>query len=215
MSFQTVELIGFAASALVFLTFCMQTLLALRLIAAASNILFIIYAVVAGLTPILVLHGLLFPINIWRLQQQLMLRRRIANTFSHPPEINILMPFMTFEKFEAGSQIFSKGDLADRLYVIIDGEVRVEGVEQTIKTGEIFGEIGLFSGEGLRTGTVSAVGQVETSWINRTTVMKVFEDHPDFALALTMLITSRLIENQTTLHNQLKSNDNITVPSVS
>jgi CRP/FNR family cyclic AMP-dependent transcriptional regulator len=215
MSFQTVELIGFAASALVFLTFCMQTLLPLRLIAAASNVLFIIYAGVAGLTPILILHGLLFPVNIWRLLQQLKLRRRIASTFSHPPEINLLMPFMTFEKFEAGSQIFSKGDPADRLYVVIEGEVRVEGVEQTIKKGDIFGEIGLFSCKGLRTGTVSAVGQVETTWINRPAVIKVFEDHPDFALALTMLIASRLIENQTTLRNQLESNNNITIPTSS
>ncbi|WP_380053942.1 cyclic nucleotide-binding domain-containing protein [Falsihalocynthiibacter sp. SS001] len=213
MSFQTVELIGFAASALVFLTFCMQTLLPLRMIAAASNILFIIYAVVAGLTPILVLHGLLFPVNIWRLLQQLKVRRRIASTFNHPPEVGILMPFMTLEKFEAGSKIFSKGDPADRLYVIIQGEVRVEGVEQTIKEGEIFGEIGLFSGEGLRTGTVSAVGQVEAAWINRPTVIKIFEDHPDFALALTMLISSRLVENQNTLHSQLATN--ITVPTSS
>ena len=72
-----VELIGFAASALVFLTFCMQTLLPLRLIATASNLLFIAYAWIAGLAPIMILHMLLLPVNIWRLVQQLQMRNRL------------------------------------------------------------------------------------------------------------------------------------------
>lgn len=196
MSFQFVELIGFAASALVFLTFCMQTLLPLRLIATFSNILFIVYSAFAGLAPILILHALLLPVNIWRLVQQLRLRRRIRSMFLQAPNISTLSPFMTAETFPAGSVIFRAGDTADRLYVVLAGDVLVESVGTTIGQGEVFGEIGLFSLQGQRTATVRAVGPVSVAWIDRGTVMKIFEDHPDFALALTKLIASRLSNNQ-------------------
>ena len=206
LSLQFIELIGFAASALVFLTFCMQTLLPLRLIATFSNILFIIYAGFAGLAPILILHALLLPVNIWSLVQQLQLRGRIRRTFTHPSDISLLMPFMTKEEFEAGSAIFCKGDPANRLYVVVDGKVIIEGIEKTIEKGELFGEIGLFSSQGRRTATAHAVGQVSAAWISQPTVIKIFEDHPDFALALTKLITSRLTENQNKLREQLTAN---------
>lgn len=207
MSFQFVELIGFAASALVFLTFCMQTLMPLRLIATASNILFMVYAGFAGLAPIFILHALLLPVNILRLVQQLQLRHRLRNTFSHPPEIELLMPFMTLEEFEPGTEIFHEGGAADRLYVVIEGAVTVDDIGITIGKGGVFGEIGLFSSEGCRTASVQAAGPVSAAWINRPTVIKIFEDHPDFALALTKLIASRLTDNQKNLRDKLGSHN--------
>jgi hypothetical protein len=41
----------------------------LRCLGIASNIAFISYAIMASMTPILVLHSLLLPINIYRLAQ--------------------------------------------------------------------------------------------------------------------------------------------------
>jgi hypothetical protein len=61
--------LGWAASALVLATFCMQGMVALRLTALASNVAFIGYGASAGIDPVLMLHTLLLPLNAWRLAQ--------------------------------------------------------------------------------------------------------------------------------------------------
>jgi hypothetical protein len=61
--------IGYLASALVLMTFSMKSMRALRMCAIVSNLAFISYALVAGLMPILILHGILLPMNITRLTQ--------------------------------------------------------------------------------------------------------------------------------------------------
>jgi CRP/FNR family cyclic AMP-dependent transcriptional regulator len=63
----TVEAIGYLASALVLATFCMRDMVALRCTAIASNLAFIAYGALADLGPVLVLHLLLLPVNVWRL----------------------------------------------------------------------------------------------------------------------------------------------------
>ena len=61
------DLIGLSAAACVLATFCMQSMLALRVFAIASNVLFIVYGAAADLPPIILLHAILLPINGWSL----------------------------------------------------------------------------------------------------------------------------------------------------
>ena len=61
------DLLGFAAAGLVLLTFYVRSGSAMRAAAIASNLLFIAYAGTQGLLPVLVLHALLLPLNVWRL----------------------------------------------------------------------------------------------------------------------------------------------------
>jgi hypothetical protein len=61
------DVIGLAAATCVLATFCMQSMIALRFSAIASNVLFIIYAAGSHLLPILLLHAILLPINGWSL----------------------------------------------------------------------------------------------------------------------------------------------------
>ena len=71
-----VDILGFAAAALVLLTFGMKTMLPLRLFAIASNVLFASYGFLANIYPVMLLHLALLPLNVMRLIQ---LRRLIAN----------------------------------------------------------------------------------------------------------------------------------------
>ena len=64
-----VEIIGYLACTLVFATFYMKAMMPLRLAAIASNFAFIAYGYLGGLTPILLLHLGLLPLNGWRLCQ--------------------------------------------------------------------------------------------------------------------------------------------------
>lgn len=65
------EPIGFLAASCVFVTFCMQSMVALRSIGIFSNILFITYSYGSHLAPILILHSLLLPINCYSLMRLL------------------------------------------------------------------------------------------------------------------------------------------------
>lgn len=204
MDLSIVDLIGFAASGFVFLTFYMRTLLSLRLVAIVSNVLFIGYGLIADLVPILVLHLILFPMNALRAYQQIQSIRLMRHVIVSPPEIDHLLPLMTRVTMGAGECVFQKGDMGDRLYIVIEGEVRAEEIDKTIPAGGIFGEIALFSEDSRRTATVVCVGPVTLAWVDRGTILKLFRDQPDFALALTKLITSRASENQSMLLSRMQ-----------
>jgi len=73
------DLIGGIACILVLMTFCMRDMSRLRLIAIASNIAFVVYAVRADLMPVLALHSILLPINLLAINS--MRRDNFANPF--------------------------------------------------------------------------------------------------------------------------------------
>lgn len=81
------EPLGYLASLLVLGTFCMRGMVALRMLAIASNLAFIGYAVLAGIHPVLVLHALLLPINVWSLVDAM--KQRDA---AQPPAKSPLFP---------------------------------------------------------------------------------------------------------------------------
>ena len=65
-----VDWLGILGSLLVFASFWMKSTVPLRLLAVASNVLFIAYGYAAWLIPILVLHCALLPLNLFRLRQR-------------------------------------------------------------------------------------------------------------------------------------------------
>lgn len=65
------DLLGYLASLLVLMTFCMQGMVALRFLAIVSNVAFIGYSLLADIQPVLLLHALLLPTNVYRLAQLL------------------------------------------------------------------------------------------------------------------------------------------------
>jgi hypothetical protein len=70
------DFLGFLASGLVLTTFWMRDMLSLRLVAIASNVAFINYGHVAHILPVVVLHSILLPVNLWHVLP--MLRRSLA-----------------------------------------------------------------------------------------------------------------------------------------
>jgi hypothetical protein len=63
--------LGFCASFAVLASFCMTTIVPLRVLALTSNVLFSAYGLLAHIYPVMLLHILLLPINLlklWRLR---------------------------------------------------------------------------------------------------------------------------------------------------
>ena len=69
-----VTMIGFLAAGLVIATLSMRTMIPLRIIGLASNIAFVTYGVLFGSIPTVILHSILFPLNVYRLQHSSGLR---------------------------------------------------------------------------------------------------------------------------------------------
>ncbi len=67
----TLDGLGYFAASLVLGTFCARTMAALRALAIASNVAFILYAMSARLWPILALHAVMLPLNAMRLREAL------------------------------------------------------------------------------------------------------------------------------------------------
>jgi len=61
------DTLGYAASCAVLASFLMRTMVPLRLVAILSNILFAAFGYVQNIHPVLFLHMVLLPINVWRL----------------------------------------------------------------------------------------------------------------------------------------------------
>jgi hypothetical protein len=66
-----IDALGYLAAGAVLATFSVRSIKALRALAIISNVLFIAYAVLASLSPVLVLHALLLPLNLLRLREVL------------------------------------------------------------------------------------------------------------------------------------------------
>ena len=62
-----VDGLGFCASFAVLASFCMTTIVSLRLVALTSNVLFGTYGLIAHIYPVVFLHLMLLPINLVKL----------------------------------------------------------------------------------------------------------------------------------------------------
>ena len=89
-----IQATGYIASALVFATFCMTTMVPLRIAAISSNVGFIAYATFGHLYPVLVLHLALLPLNIFRTYRLIALDRKIQQAVREGFSIEWLKPLM-------------------------------------------------------------------------------------------------------------------------
>jgi CRP/FNR family cyclic AMP-dependent transcriptional regulator len=73
-----IDFVGYLAALTVLATFCMDTIVPLRGLAIASNVLFILYGIAGHLYPVFFLHAVLLPVNIVKIVR-LRLQVRRAN----------------------------------------------------------------------------------------------------------------------------------------
>jgi CRP/FNR family transcriptional regulator, cyclic AMP receptor protein len=102
-----IDLLGYAASATVLATFCMNTMIPLRVTAILSNILFASFGLGAHIYPVMILHLILFPVNALRLIQ---VRRVVRGTLQRTDlSMESILPIMTHRRFRAGETLIRKG----------------------------------------------------------------------------------------------------------
>jgi CRP/FNR family transcriptional regulator, cyclic AMP receptor protein len=193
---------GWLAALLVFATFFMKTMIPLRVVAIASNIAFMAYAllglefgVFGRLYPILVLHATLLPLNLVRLRQITTLTRAVREA-SDETAVRALIPFMRTETRHQGDILFAKGDAADKLYVLQEGTVLFPEIGKRISGGAVFGEVGLFAPQHRRALTAVCDDDCQLSRISRDRVLELYYQNPEFGFFLIRLVSDLVIENR-------------------
>lgn len=98
----------------------------------------------------------------------------------------------TIEQYEDGQPVFRQGDVGDRMYVVVDGAVRIfredDGAETTLATvgpNETFGELSLFD-QHPRSACATAVGDTRLRVITQEEFMSLDGDLLLWKLLLTL-----------------------------
>lgn len=170
-----------------------RTMMPLRWLAAASGVFALAYAVLAPAPITLLTAGLLLPLNLWRAVEVTRLTQRVRRAGVQADMAGVwLKPYMKSRRLKAGQVLFAKGDYADRLYMLVQGQAELAEIGRPLEAGRIFGEIALFSPEQTRTQTVRAVSDCTVLEIAGSTVKELFYQSPAFGFHLMELLAVRL-----------------------
>jgi hypothetical protein len=207
-----IELSGYLASALVFLTFYMKTMIPLRAVGILSNIAFMTYGFDGRLYPILILHATLLPLNCLRLVQMRTLIRKVHAASRGDLTMEWLVPMMRRRKCAKGEILFRRGDPAKELYLVFSGSLRLLDVGLEIGPGKVLGEIGLFAPAHQRMDTAVCETAVELGVMATEKVLELYHQDRRFGFYLIRLVSERLLEDYASLRDSVVAGRNGTVP---
>ncbi|HZL32069.1 MAG TPA: cyclic nucleotide-binding domain-containing protein [Pseudolabrys sp.] len=173
----------------------MSTMIPLRIIALGSNVLFIAYGYFDHLYPVLILHIILLPVNALRLVQLQRLVRDIRDAHREDLSIQSLLPYMKRKKYAAGEILVRKGDKADRLYYLLDGELEIVDFGKVLNAGSMIGEIGVFAPKQTRTATIKCRTDCNVFELTAHKAKELYFQDRSFGFAVMQLIITRLVEN--------------------
>lgn len=115
-----------------------------------------------------------------------------------PPSIDALAAIASPLSLRSGERLFSEGEVADHLYVVATGRLRVminERLAGVVGALEPIGEIGLLSGEP-RTATIEAIRDSQLIQIRKDQLLEFMVGNPHALVATTRVIIERLRKNQ-------------------
>ena len=188
---------------LVFFSVYMKTMKKLRIFAILANMASLVYAFLGGVIPLIILHLLLLPINLFRLYQMIDLEMKMEAAAKEGYDFSALIPMMTMRKFKAGHTIFNFEESANEFYIVKSGRIYLPEYEVELGEGCVLGEIGIFSEDNRRTSTARAVTDVVLYEIDEVTIRQLFFENPDLAIYLTKLIIRRMKTNFEHEHEKL------------
>ncbi|WP_417913216.1 Crp/Fnr family transcriptional regulator [Candidatus Electronema sp. TJ] len=191
-----IQLLGFLAAFLMFSTFYMKNMIPLRIVGIASNITFIVYTFNAHVWPIFVLHTALLPMNCLRLAQMIRLIKQVRRASEGDMSFEFMIPHMTKELLKEGDVVFRKGDAADKIYLLKSGALRVDELDVAIRPGELFGEMGVFASEQVRSATLRCKTDVELLSMTAAQIRQLYYQNPDFGFYLIQLLLKRFSQNE-------------------
>jgi CRP/FNR family transcriptional regulator, cyclic AMP receptor protein len=186
--------VGYAAAVLVFCTFYMRTMLPLRAMAIASNVAFLAYAIPLGLWPIVILHGLLLPLNIRRLLQIRQMLEHVHAARGGEIDVSRFLASLSSDQRPQGTVLFRKGDMGDDAWFIASGEIELPELGVRRGQGSFIGEVAIFSSKRVRTASAICATDVVLYQISERDLVVAFYQSPELAFAIVRTIADRMSE---------------------
>lgn len=116
-----------------------------------------------------------------------------------PRAVNALLDELETIRFSRGTTIFNEGERGDRLYIIIEGKVKLarhssdgrENLLAIMGPSDMFGELSIFD-PGPRTSSAVCVTEVTAAMMDNEQLEKWLGDHPDITSQLLRMLARRL-----------------------
>ena len=118
---------------------------------------------------------------------------RAASTNGH--SMDWLKPFTQQRKLKAGEVLFHKKEVADAMFFVISGQLRLSEMDVLLNPGSIVGELGFLSPDKVRTQTVEAIGEAVVLAIGYDRLEELYYQNPEFGFYFLRLATARLFDN--------------------
>ncbi len=150
------QILGYAAAILLIASFAMQTLVWLRYLAIAFAVALGLYGIVAAHYVVLAIAVVILAVNVWRLWEVERIggaARAAAAGAGAPITVDWLLPHMDPVALPKDHVLFHKGDPADAMYFVSKGRIGLKEFGVEIGKGSLFGEMGVFAVENVRTAT--------------------------------------------------------------
>ncbi len=190
-----VEAIGWLGAALSITGSAMRTIIPLRCIGIATNVVSLTYASYMGLYPSMTVNLILLPLNGFRLYQMMRLIQTVKRAPKSDLSMEWLKPFMTRRKVDTGEILFAKGDSADCMYYTLSGRYRLKELGIELPQGHVVGEMGFMSPDNKRTQTLECQEGGEVLSITYDQVRQLYFQNPEFGFYFLRLASERLFHN--------------------
>jgi len=192
------------AGALVIVSSFVKTMIPLRCLAVGGNLGFLVYGAIHPSVVMMLLHGALLPVNIYRAIEMIRLTRRVRAAAAEGDLSGVwLKPYMRKKRLKAGEVLFRKGDPADHLYFLADGRIEFVEIGEAMDAGRLFGEIAFFAPDKRRTLTACCATDCTVLRIDEATFQQLYFQNPAFGFQVVTLVAGRLMADRKRLELQL------------
>jgi hypothetical protein len=191
-----IELVGYIAAGLVIATLSMRTMIPLRMVGICSNIAFVSYGFLIGSLPTMMLHCILFPLNVYRLvEMRTLIKKTEEVAAAGDMSMNWIKPFMSKRPVASGEILFRKGDDADHMYFVVSGRLYLHELGIEILPGAVVGELGMLAPGRKRTQTLESKEDGLLLEIDYQKIEHLYYQNPKFGFYFLKLSTARLFDN--------------------
>jgi CRP-like cAMP-binding protein len=189
------EAIGYLGIALAVGTSAMRTMIPLRSMSLAASGVFLVYGLVTGVVPTVVVNAILLPLNAARLVQMIRLVREVKRSAASDLSIDWLKPFMNPRTVREGEVLFRKGEEAACLFYTLQGRFRLRESDREIPVGQLVGEIAFVSPDRCRTQTLECMEAGAILTISYDDIAQLYHQNPSFGFYFLKLTSARLLQN--------------------
>ena len=190
-----VDLIGYFGALLTLCVYSMKRMIPLRVVGICANCVFVAYGFLGEVYPQMVLHGILLPINAYRLREMLVLVRKVKAASDGDLNMEWLKPHMSRRKVQRGDVLFRKNDPSSDMFYTVSGRYRLGEIGQDVLPGQLIGELGLIAPDNKRTLTFECTEDGELLVISYDHVKQLYFQNPEFGFYFLKLTSQRLFKD--------------------